>query len=110
MRRSTMSRMRAATSSRRLPPEGHRHAPLGAELVGEHGVVGARDVGEEQRRAAGFDDPIGDLADLEVGIDARADLGEFARAPQRRDELSEGIECHAYPVLDDACRPPPRGL
>jgi hypothetical protein len=58
-------------------------------LVGQHGVRGALDRGEEESGAARFDDAIRDFGDLEVRVDERADLGEFPRAPERRDELAQ---------------------
>ena len=70
-----------------LRAEGHGHAPFGAELVGQYRIVRAGDVGEEQRGAACLHDPVGDFRDFEAGVDARAHLGEFAGAPQRRHEL-----------------------
>jgi hypothetical protein len=44
---------------------------------------------EEQRRAAGLDDAVDDLGDLEVGIGLGGDAGELALALEQRDPLAE---------------------
>ena len=68
--------------------EGHRHAPLRPELVGEDGKLRTRDVAEQERRAARLDHPIRDLGDLEVRADARAHFDEFAGASERTNVLA----------------------
>ena len=80
-------RTRAPTSSRLVAPSAIAMRRSRAELIGQHRETRTLDVGEEQRRAAGFDDAIGDLADLELRIDARLDDVQFAGAAQRVDEM-----------------------
>ena len=79
--------MRADASSKLGSVERHRHPAARAELIGQNRKFRALDVGEEQGRAARLDDAIGDLADLEPRIDARADDVKLAGLAQRVDEL-----------------------
>ena len=91
----------------RFRPEGQCHAFLGAELVREHRELRTRNVGEEERRASGFHDPIGDLRDLEIRVDACRDFAKLARSPERPDEIAQRIVCHAVSTLrpGNGCRP-----
>ena len=66
--------------------QGHRRAPFGAERVRQDGKTRAAYVAEEECRAAGFHDAIGDLRDLEVRIDLHVDRRQLACPAQRADE------------------------
>jgi hypothetical protein len=44
---------------------------------------------EQQRRAAGLDDAVDDLRDLEIGIDLRADADELVLALEERDPVPQ---------------------
>ena len=70
-----------------LDPEGHAHPLLGAELVDQQRVRGAFRVLEQERGAAGLDDAVDDLRDLEVGVDLGGDADELAFL------LEEGDPC-----------------
>ena len=72
-----------------LDAERHAHALLRAELVDEQRMLGALGVLEQKRRAARLHDAIGDLGDLEVGVDLRRDASQLARALEERDPLAE---------------------
>ena len=65
-----------------------------AELVDEQRQRRAADVAEQQRRAAGLDDAIGDLADLEVRVDLGGDLGQLPLAPEQVDPLAQVVADH----------------
>ena len=60
-----------------------------AEQVGDQRKGLAPDVREEQRRAAGGDDPPMDLGSLEIGLHRCGDLHQIAIAPQLVDEASK---------------------
>jgi hypothetical protein len=79
----------AAAASERLDPEREAHAPLGAELVDEQRVLRALRALEQERRTAGLDHAIGDLGDLEVGVDLGGDAPQLAFALEERDPLAE---------------------
>ena len=64
--------------------EGERHAAAGAEQVDGDGDVGALDVLEQQRGAAGLDGAVGDLGDLQVAADRDGDAAQFALVPPGR--------------------------
>ena len=72
-----------------LDPEGEAHAPLRPELVDQERQPRSLHVLEQERRAAGLDDAVGDLGDLEVGIDLGADADELALALEQGDPLAE---------------------
>ena len=69
--------------------EGHRHPPLRPELVGEQRVLGALEVLEEERRAAGLDRPVDDLRHLEIRVDLCLDLDQLAGAAKLVDPGAE---------------------
>jgi hypothetical protein len=77
-----------------LDPEGETHPPLGAELVDQERVPGARGLLEQERRPAGLDGAVDDLRDLEVGIDLRGDAEELALALEQRDPVAEILRRH----------------
>lgn len=58
-----------------------------AELIGQNGKARALNVGEKQGWSTRLDDAVGDLANLEPGIDARADDVKLAGLAQCIDEL-----------------------
>src|SRR5205823_9812449 len=49
----------------------------------------AADILEQQRRAAGLDDAVVDLRDLELGIDLRTDANELSLALEQGDPLAQ---------------------
>ena len=69
--------------------EGQAHAPLGAELVDEERVPRTLRVLEEKRRSSRLDDAIGDLGDLEIGIDLGGDTPQLALLLEERNPLAE---------------------
>ncbi len=73
----------------RLGAERRAHPPLGAELVDQHRHVAARHVREEQRRATALGHAVGDLGDLEVGVDARRHAREVPVALEPRDPVAQ---------------------
>ena len=52
-------------------------------------MLRALDVLEEERRAAGLDDAIGDLGDLEIRVDLDGDAVQLALALEERDPLAQ---------------------
>ena len=72
-----------------LDAEGEAHPALGAELVDQERVLRALDVLEQQRRPAGLHDAVGDLRDLEIGVDLGGDANELALALEERDPLAQ---------------------
>jgi hypothetical protein len=50
-------------------------------------MLGALRALEQQRRPAALDDAVGDLGDLEIGVDLRGDADELALALAERDPL-----------------------
>src|SRR4029079_15135157 len=69
--------------------EGRRPPPLGPELVGEQRVLGALEILEEKRRAAGLDRAVDDLRHLEVRVHLRLDLDQLAGAAKLVDPGAE---------------------
>ena len=88
-----------------LDAEGEAHAALRAELVDQQRERRAAHVAEEQRGAAGLDDAVGDLADLEVRVDLGRDLDQLALAPEQVDPLAQVVADHER----EASGCPPRG-
>ncbi len=84
--------------------EGELGAARGAEEIGDERKVGAGDVGEEQRRATGGDDPAMDLRGFEMGIDRRRDLDEVVVAAQAIEKGAE-IGEHARATAFASCGP-----
>ena len=81
-----------------------RHALLAAEEVDDHGDVVAAHVLEEQRRAARLADTVGDLGDLQLAGDGRADALKLSALLQQRDELAQIRKRHrsiTHYSLDD---------
>ena len=72
-----------------LDAERQAHPPLGAELVDQERVRGSLRVLEQERRPAGLDDAVGDLGDLEVGVDLGGDADELALLLEERDPLAQ---------------------
>src|SRR6185295_11919938 len=68
---------------------GHLGPPLRAEEVGGQREVRAGDVGEQQGRTAGGDDPAVDLGGLEPGVHGRLDGDQVAVAPEPVEEGAE---------------------
>ena len=77
-----------------LDAEGQAHAPLRAELVDQQRQRRAAHVAEQQRRPAGLDDAVGDLADLEVRVDLGRDLDQLPLAPEQVDPLAQVVADH----------------
>jgi hypothetical protein len=66
-----------------------RHMRRSSELVDQERQPRALHVLEQERGAAGLDDAVGDLRDLEVGIDLGRDADELALALEQGDPLAE---------------------
>ena len=88
-----------------LDAEGQAHAPLGPELVDQQRVRRALHPAEEQRGAAALHRAVGDLGDLEVGIDLGVDLRELALAPEQVDPLAKVARDHLRSVRARGGRP-----
>ena len=87
-----MSRMSpslaAASSSVSTPNAMHMRFSVPNWLMSS-GCSRALGLLEQQRRAAGLHDAIGDLGDLEVGVGLRGDPSQLALALEERDPLAE---------------------
>src|SRR6185503_16183650 len=86
----------------RLDAEGHARAPLGAELVDQERQRAALDVAEQERRAAGLGHAVGDLGDLEVGVDLGRHLVQLALTAQMVEPVAEIGERHRAGVYAGA--------
>ena len=72
------------------------HPGLRAEHVHRQRQLGALDVLEQQRRAAGAHDPVDDLGDLEVRVDLRLDAHELAVLLEPVEELRQVCVGHGH--------------
>src|SRR4029450_3194574 len=73
-----------------------RHALLAAEEVDHHGDVVAAHVLEEQRRSNPLDHAVGDLGDLQLAGDGRADALQLPALFQQREKLAQVRKRHRY--------------
>jgi hypothetical protein len=82
----------------------HRHPFPGRERV-DHDRDGRADgVLEQERRAAPLHHPVGDLGDLEFGIDPRGDALQLAGPLQRPKKLLKTAVGHGSRAVSDSVR------
>src|SRR5438270_388702 len=67
----------------------HAHPPLRAELVDQERELAPAHVAKEQRGAAGAGDAVGDLGDLEPGIDLGGDLMQLTLAAKMVEPVAQ---------------------
>ena len=85
---STFSSL-AATSSRRSTPNARHMRRSVPNWLIRSGWRRALDLLEQERRPARLDDAVGDLGDLEIGVDLGRDADELTLALEERDPLAQ---------------------
>ena len=103
----------------RVGAEREAHPPLRSELVDQQRVLAVLRPLEQERRAAGLDDAVGDLGDLEVRVDLGSDAVELALALEERDPVAQvrgrrhagqSMFANAYSRAASSDMPRPRAL